>query len=309
MTEDIFTLAWADFWCGNDFENLKTYLYYKFDLARPDDPNASIDVNYEYAGTEFSIARLNKWNEYLIFNNPNRVLWEHTDEMLRFCNIQPGERIADIGCGGGFFSWHFSKLVGETGLVYATEINEGALSYLKTFVEKNDIRNLRPVITKMNDTGLEEDSVDTIYICSAYHAVYITDIEFVKDAFIASIHKALRKGGRLIIVDNAVTEAGIPPYYGPGIRPELIIIQLRYYGFHLVDRWEGTPQRFALIFREDENYSAPPVKEPEQPEKKGEGVKNAAQNLLQILREPGGKPPFGRKARHEGPEDDHRNDY
>ena len=311
MVKDIFTRAWADFWCGHDFENLKTYLYYKFDLALADDPNASIDVNYEYSGSEFSIARLNKWNEYLIFNNPNRGAWEHTEEMLRFCDIKPGECVADIGCGGGYFTWQFSKMVGDTGLVYATEINEGALSYLKEFVETNKIGNIRPMITKMNDTGLEKDSVDTIYICSAYHAVYITDIEFVKDAFIASIHNALRTGGRLIIVDNAVTEKGVPPYYGPGIRPELIISQLKYYGFHLVDRWQGSPQRFALIFAEDEGYVAPvPVESNDQKKKRGGRKKDETERLLQPLREKRRfRPPFGRKGGHEGPEDDHRNDY
>ncbi|MCR5138419.1 MAG: methyltransferase domain-containing protein [Oscillospiraceae bacterium] len=309
MTGDPFTGEWAKFWCGNDYENFRTYLYYKFDLPQPDDPNASDDVNYEYSGTEFSIARLNKWNEYLIFNNPNRVLWEHTDSMLRFCNVQPGERIADIGCGGGYFSWQFSRMVGETGCVYATEINEGALSYLKEFVEKHQISNIHPLITKMNETGLEENSVDTIYMCSAYHAVYITDIEFVKDAFIASIHRALKKGGRLIIVDNAVTEAGVPSYYGPGILPELIIAQLVHYGFHLTDRWQETPQRFALIFREDEDYTAPQIAEPEQNRKKETDKGHGAEHLLQTLRERGRGTALGRKGCHEEPEDDHRNDY
>lgn len=310
MTEDPFTKSWADFWCGSDFENLKTYLYYKFDLAVPDDPNASIDVNYEYSGGEFSFAKLNKWNEYLIFNNPNRGLWEHTENMMKFCNVQPGEKIADIGCGGGYFTWQFSKMVGESGKVYATEINEGAISYLKEFVEQKQIANIQPLVVKMNDTGLEEGSVDTIYLCSAYHAVYITDIEYVKDAFIASIHRALKKGGRLIIVDNAVTEPGVPPYYGPGIRPELVIAQLNHYGFHLVDRWQEVPQRFALIFEEDEDYAAPAPNQPEQEEKKKGGKKSETERLLQPLREKR-RPrlPFGRKGRLEGPEDDHRNDF
>ena len=310
MTEDLLTKSWADYWCDNDFENLRTYLYYKFDLAVPDDPDASDDVNFEYAGKEFPIARLNKWNEYLIFNNPNRNVWEHTDEMLRFCNIQPGERIADIGCGGGYFTWQFSKLVGKDGLVYATEINEGALSYLKSFVKQNRISNIAPLITQMNDTGLKENSVDTIYMCSAYHAVYITDIEYVKDAFVASIHKALRKGGRLIIVDNAVTEEGVPPYYGPGIRPELIIAQLNHYGFHLVGRWQEVPQRFALIFQEDEGYVAPPVVDHREDDVKGAKSGRAAKHILQALRNIGDRGrAHGRNAGHERPEDDHRNDY
>ena len=314
MTADPFTRAWADFWCGNDFENMRTYLNYKFDLAVPDDPDAAIDVNYEYSGDEFPFARLNKWNEYLIFNNPNRVLWEHTDAMIRFCDIRPGERIADIGCGGGYFTWQFSKQVGETGIVYATEINEGALSYLKAFVEENQIANIRPMITRMNDTGLEEASVDTIYICSAYHAVYITDIEFVKDMFLASIHRALKKGGRLIIVDNAITEPGVPPYYGPGIRPELIVAQLSHYGFHLVNSWQEIPQRFALIFEEDEDYVVPEIKDPREgmepgKEEESEHV-DEKRHLLQILRDKReGRPPLGSHDGHEGPEDDHRNDY
>ena len=312
MTEDLLTKMWADFWCGNDFENLKTYLYYKFDLPLPDDPDASIDVNYEYSGTEFSIARLNKWNEYLIFNNPNRVVWEHTDDMLRFCDIKPGERIADIGCGGGYFSWQFAKLVGEEGVVYATEINEGAMSWLKDFVETNSIANIHPLIVKMNETGLVDGSVDAIYMCSAYHAVYITNIEFVKDAFIAGIHKALRKGGRFIIVDNAVTDAGVPPYYGPGIRPELIIAQLTHYGFHLVDRWQGSPQRFALIFEEDEDYVAPVIEAPDQDAKDQERKekRSGKEHLLQVLRDKGERlGSHGGGSGHEGPEDDHRNDY
>ena len=310
MTEDIFTKEWAHFWCCDHFKNLKTYLHYKFDLEKPDDPYASIDINYEYTGTDFPMARLNKWNEYLIFNNPDRGLWEHTENMMRFCKIKPGERVADIGCGGGYFTWQFSKMVGADGIVYATEINEGALSYLKQFVKKYRISNIRPIITKMNDTGLEDGSVDTIYMCSAYHAVYITNIEFVKDAFIASIHKALRRGGRLIIVDNAVTEPGIPPYYGPGIRPELIIAQLGYYGFHLVDRWQEVPQRFALIFEEDADYIPPAPTEPAVKKRRKGHEHHKAEHILQTLRKNVGRRlPFGRKAGHEEPEDDHRNDY
>lgn len=311
MTEDLLTKTWADFWCDNDYDHLKTYLYYKFDLALPNDPDASIDVNYEYSGTEFPIGRLNKWNEYMIFNNPNRVLWEHTDEMLKFCDIKPGEKIADIGCGGGYFTWQFSKAVGKKGKVIATEINEGALSYLKEFVEKKKIRNIYPLISKMNDTCLRKGCVDTVYMCSAYHAVYITNIEFVKDMFIASVHKALKKDGRLIIVDNAVTEPGVPPYYGPGIRPELIISQLSHYGFKLESRWDGTAQRFALIFRKDADYVPPKVSYPDpmRRNKRG-GKKDEKKRLQQVLRPKYRRySPLRRKMVPQGPEDDRRNDH
>lgn len=250
MQADPLADSWCRFFTDNDCERLKKYLYAKFDLAVPIAPDADEHLNYEYSGNgEITIPTLNEWNEYLIFNNQNRVLWENTEELLRALNIQPGEHVADIGCGGGYFSWQFSKLAGETGKVYATEINKDALNYLDGFIKDYGVKNIETVVTRMNDAGLLADSVDTIFMCSMYHAVYITNIEFVKDHFIDTVKKALRKNGRVIVVDNDIPDPGIPSYYGPGIIPEMIISQLHYYGFELEDRIQLIPQRFALVFR------------------------------------------------------------
>lgn len=282
LNADKLTRFYTNYFCGNDFDRLKKYLYYKFDLVKPDDPNASIDSNFEYDGMgDFTIPRLNRWNEFMIFNNPNRRAWEHTDEMIRFCDIRPGQVVADIGCGGGYFTWQFSKAVGETGKVYSTEIAENMLRYLKDFISRNNITNIEPLVTKMNTTGLEENSVDAIYMCSMFHAVYITDIEYVKDQFMESIHKALRPGGKLIIVDNNVTEPGVPAYYGPGIKADLLIAMLSHYGFKLKDSWEGCPQRYAMIFEEVPGYVNPVPRQFSATPEEGD---NSETKLLRVLR-------------------------
>ena len=94
--------------------------------------------------------------------------------------------------------------------------------------------------------------MDTVFMCSMYHAVYIANLEYVKDAFIASIKKALRPGGRLVIVDNDINAKGAPAYFGPGIAKELIIAQLKFYGFRLEAYRQFVPQRYVLVFREEE---------------------------------------------------------
>lgn len=259
LTSDKLVSFYCDYFAENDFERLKSYMFYKFHLELPDPDDASDDTNFEYNGKDFSIAQLNEWNEFFVFNNPNRVLWEKTEEMLKHINIKGGETVADIGCGGGYFTWQFAKSVGDSGKVYATEINKDALSYLESFVQHSGAKNIFPMVAKMNDACLPENSIDTIFMCSMYHAVYITDIEFVKDDFVASLHKALKKDGRLVIVDNNITEEGVPSYYGPGIKPELLIAQLGYYGFKLVDSLYLIPQRFVLIFEQEEGY-VPPIK-------------------------------------------------
>lgn len=238
----------------NNFDRLKQYLYYKFDLAKPIPEDYSDKSFLEYSGGDFSIATLNEWNEYLIFNNPNRKVWEKTDKMIDFIGIKEGDHVADIGCGGGYFSYEFSRLVGDSGKVYSTEINSDALKYLEDFTKKYNIKNIETIVTKMNDAKLPKDSVDVIFMCSMFHAVYITDIEYVKDDFIFSMKKGLKPGGRIVVVDNNITSGDTPPYYGPGIMPELIISQLHYYGFKLVKREEFLPQRFVLIFEVDETF-------------------------------------------------------
>lgn len=276
MTKDSLTSYYCDYFCENEYKRLRTYLFYKFHLELPNPDNASPDTNFEYNGKDFSIQTLNKWNEFLIFNNPNRFLWEKTEDMLEFIHINKGENVADIGCGGGYFSWRFSHMTGSGGTVYATEINKEALEYLDNLIEWSGVENIRTLTSKMNDACLPESSIDTIFMCSMYHAVYITDIEFVKDAFIDSLHKALKRDGRLVIVDNDITEKGVPSYYGPGILPDLVIAQLGYYGFQLVDSLSLVPQRYVLIFKQDPDYTPPQIVESE---KKKDG-QNKLQKLL-----------------------------
>ena len=276
MTADPFARHYAEYFAGDGFKRLKTYLFYKFHLELPDPQDGNLETNYEYNGGDFPISTLNEWNELLIFNNPNRYLWEKTREMLDIIHIQPGETVADIGCGGGYFSWQFSKAAGKNGKVYATEINKDALSHLESFIQYSGVDNICPVVAKMNDVSLPENSLDTVFMCSMYHAVYITDIEFVKDAFIESLRKALKQDGRLIIVDNAITPRDVPSYYGPGILPKLVIAQLNCYGFDLVSYQALVPQRYVLIFRKNADY-LPPKKE------ESEKVKNAKDQLEKLL--------------------------
>ena len=276
MVSDPFVRYYATYFAEDDFKRLKTYLYYKFHLELPEPEGGNPATNYEYTGKDFPVTTLNQWNEFLIFNNPNRGLWEKTDEMFSLLDIPAGSCVADVGCGGGAFTWRFSRMVGPEGAVYATEINKEALSYLEAFLETGEGGNIRPIVAKMNDISLPENSVDLVFMCSMYHAVYITDIEFVKDAFIDSLRRCLRPGGRLVIVDNDITRRGVPSYYGPGIASPLVVAQLGYYGFDLVARHQLVPQRYMLVFQKNPDYTAPEKME-------SESLKHAKAKLEELL--------------------------
>ena len=237
MIADPLIKEYFDYLSENDFALLKEYLLNRYDLLPEQEHTMDRDD-------------LMQVGEYIAFNNPARERWEKTSRMLDFIDIKPGEIIADVGCGSGYFTYKFANLVGASGKVYATEINKGALSYVESMRDRYDL-NIVPIVSALNDAKLPSGQFDKIFMCSMYHAVYVASIEYVKDGFIGSIKKALKDNGKLIIVDNEITREGVPDYHGSGIDRRLVISQLKHYGFRLTDEKQFIPQRYVLVFQKE----------------------------------------------------------
>ena len=196
-----------------------------------------------------TLDQINEWGDFIAFNNPNRERWEKTSRVLDFLHIKPGDSVVDLGCGPGYYTYKFSRLVGPEGRVFAVDTLRSQLDYVGGVCKAHGMRNVRPVLARDNDMHVPPESADLIYICSMYHAMYVTSLEYVKDGFIASIRRCLRKGGRLVIADNDIMPGTELGYYGPRIARELIITQLKHYGFRLVDSAQFIPQRYVLVFQ------------------------------------------------------------
>ena len=86
-------------------------------------------------------------------------------------------------------------------------------------------------------------------MCSLYHFIYAAASEEERESFIGSIKRRLKPDGSLVIVDNALVEDQTLPYHGPYIAKELVIRQLKHYGFTLVAAHQFIPQRYMLVFK------------------------------------------------------------
>jgi ubiquinone/menaquinone biosynthesis C-methylase UbiE len=189
------------------------------------------------------------WRDFILFNNPLRPVWERTDALMSALRIRPGEEIADIGCGPGFFAVQFSKLSGPDGKIYAIDTNKRHLDFLEGFTKEEEIKNIELVHSKFDDVSIPENSVDRAFMCSLYGVIYLVSTEPVKDRFVISIIRCLKPGGKLAIVDNnAVVPPGVVPYHGSRIEPSLVIAQLEHYGFRLLSQKQIIPQRYVLEF-------------------------------------------------------------
>lgn len=233
---------------ADDCAMLRRYLFckYRLDLT-PADEEAGKGQGAPAESAGMTNDELIEWGEFIAFNNPHRPQWEQSAKILDLVGLRPGDTVADVGCGPGYYTFRFAQQVGPKGRVFACDTNQAPLDYVGALARQQQW-NIETIRSKLNDTCLPKASTDVVFLCSLYHAVYVTSMEPVKDHLIESIRQALKPGGRLIIVDNTVLPDNEVPYYGPGIAPELVVGQLQAYGFRLVRSAQFIRQRYVLIF-------------------------------------------------------------
>lgn len=129
------------------------------------------------------------------FETESREIFAQRDAIVAACEISPGQVVADVGAGSGLFTFLFAKRVGPTGKVIAVDILPEFLAEIKTIAAKNGLTNVDTLVCTEDTVPLPEASVDVVFVCDTYH-----HFEFPKTE-LASLHRALRKDGMLIIID------------------------------------------------------------------------------------------------------------
>jgi ubiquinone/menaquinone biosynthesis C-methylase UbiE len=233
-----YVASFYDYFAANDYARLKEYLQRKYKLA-----------NLPDIGTQEGEDRKSVLEDTILFNNPRREAWEKTSEVFKLMNLKQGQTIADVGSGPGYYSYQFAEKVGDKGKVYAIDTVQDHLNYIETVKKKYDITNIKTVHTDGKNIGVTKNTADLVFLCSLYHNIYGMDKEHNRDVFVNSIKSSLKPDGTLFVVDNALVKDNKLPYHGPYIAKELIIGQMKYYGFRLEKQYQPIPQRYVLVFK------------------------------------------------------------
>jgi ubiquinone/menaquinone biosynthesis C-methylase UbiE len=115
--------------------------------------------------------------------------------IIRF-GIREGDTVVDYGCGPGSFIKSASLLTGVTGMVYAVDIHEMAISAVSELIGKNNLKNVKPILAKGSKVDITDSTADLIYAIDMFHMV--KDYE----AFLKELSRITKNSGRLIIEDG-----------------------------------------------------------------------------------------------------------
>jgi precorrin-6B methylase 2 len=138
------------------------------------------------------------------FNRPERDKEERPELLIGALQIRRGATVADVGSGTGYFTWRLAEQVGPKGKVYAVDVQQSMLDLTKKAVVGHKLSNVEYVLATETNPRLPERSVDLVFIAYAYH-------EFGDpDSMMAGIRRALKPGGRVVILEYA-KESKIAP--------------------------------------------------------------------------------------------------
>lgn len=187
-----------------------------------------------------SSARLKKMLE-----NPRRIEKQQPDRVIAAFGVKKGEHIADIGAGTGFHAFRLAEKVGVTGKVYAVELQDELLKFMRDSMQKKKVKNLVLVKSSESNPNLPAQSCDKILVANTYY--YLQDP--VK--FMSQLRKAIKPEGRIAIIDLDATKS--PKKHIKNrrgiIAPEELIAEMKQAGFQFIESFDFLDTRFFLVFR------------------------------------------------------------
>jgi ubiquinone/menaquinone biosynthesis C-methylase UbiE len=181
------------------------------------------------------------------FEKPGREVYDKRNQIMAAASahLGKGDSVADVGAGTGLFTMLFSEKVGREGMVYAVEIAPKFLDYIGKRARKAGKRNVTPVRGTTTSVELPPESVDLVFLCDTYH-----HFETPKEN-LASIKKALRRDGELVVVDfkrvPGKTAAWITEHVRAG--QEQVRAEIEAAGFVLVQEIPILNENFMLRFQ------------------------------------------------------------
>jgi cyclopropane fatty-acyl-phospholipid synthase-like methyltransferase len=175
-----------------------------------------------------------------MLEDPARDVYQKPHEVIAALDLKPGEVIADIGSGSGYFTLRLAAHVGD-GRVYAVDIDPEMVRHLNRRVRDAGLRSVRVLLADPGDPLLPEP-VDRFLVVDTWHHVEN------QTEYLALMRKLLKPGGQVVMIDFQKRELPLGPPLAMKFAREDLIRHLEANGFYLVKEHTFLPYQYFLVF-------------------------------------------------------------
>ncbi len=171
----------------------------------------------------------------------NRDEWQKPDEVIRVLGIGPGDLIADVGSGGGYFTFRLARATGPSGKVYAVDVDADMNSYIANRARDEGVANIEVILAKPDDPLLPPPGVDLLFITNTYH--HLDN----RRAYFAKASKYLRGGGRVAIIEFS-DNSWFATFNSHHTSKDTIKKEMSEAGYKLEREFDFLPKQNFLVF-------------------------------------------------------------
>ncbi len=162
---------------------------------------------------------------------------------VQWLRIQPGQAVADIGAGSGYYTELLSKAVGPAGKVFATDIQPEMIRLLDERIRRRHLPNVQTILCTETDPRLPPESIDLALLVDVYH-------EFARpQQMLRGIRQALKPGGRLVLIEFRKEDPAVPIREEHKMSVAEARAEVEPEGFAFDRVLNGLPWQHILIFR------------------------------------------------------------
>ena len=185
----------------------------------------------------------NKQEHYLFpaslaatLDTPEREQWQQPSRVIGALGVKTGDHVADIGAGGGYFTFSLADKVGVGGKVYAVDIQQGMLDFIQARIKKNSVTNISLVKSTQTAANLPAACCDKILMVNTWHE--LSD----PATFMVNLRSSLKPGGTVAIINWNQLDKFIQ-LSEPGV-----IEEMKLAGFTLSESYNFLERQYFLIF-------------------------------------------------------------
>ena len=166
------------------------------------------------------------------------------DKILEALALQQGQKVADIGAGGGYFSLRFAEAVGKDGRLFAVDTNPKFLEFIENSAKEKGLDNVETVLTAEDKPTLPEKSMDLIFMRNVCHHLP-NRVEYFK-----RLRSTLTPSGRIAIIDYRAGGGRFSFHrkFGHYVPKQILIAEMKEARYRLEKDLNFLPEQSFVIF-------------------------------------------------------------
>lgn len=205
-----------------------------------------------YMGREIAQVMGHRGAEWL--ERTDREREEAPDVLVQNLELSATDVVADIGAGTGYFTFRLSAQVLE-GTVFAVDIQEEMLEIIQKKMSSRGVDNVVPVMGEIDDPRLPESSIDLVLLVDSYH-----EFSHPREMMLG-IHRALRPGGRVVLVEYRLEDPEVPIKRLHKMSEKQAKAEMKAIGLDWVETRNVLPRQHFMVFQKPGGSEAPAGRE------------------------------------------------